>query len=348
MSVKAGGYSDMTRRKNESLPVAALNELRQRFAGARRHKLVKTREDIEQRTDSAPEVDQLAADRAGHLGFQPYTDGTVYGTNKGIDADVAWLGPTDPERLGYQTQKPMGLLERIIRSACPEGGTVLDAYCGCGTTIAVAQALGCEWIGIDITYQAISVILKRLEDTFNKETVNAVMLDGIPRDMESAYALANKKDDRLRKEFEKWATLTYTNNRAIINEKKGADAGIDGRAYFMTGKSDNAKIVFQVKSGNVKRGDIATLRGDMEAEGAPLTVLISLEEPTKPMVVAAKAAGRYRHEMMGRDYDRISIVKIREILEDGKRLEIPMSMEVLKSAQRESAETQLELVPLRQ
>ena len=84
----------------------------------------------------------------------------------------------------------------------------------------------------------------------------------------NAEALAHKKDDRLRKEFEKWAVLTYTNNRAVINEKKGADAGIDARAFFKTGKNDNAKIIFQVKSGGVKRGDIATLRGDMGREDA--------------------------------------------------------------------------------
>ena len=83
--------------------------------------------------------------------FSPYTEKTVFGTENGIDADVKRLGPTDPERLGYQTQKPMGLLERIIRAGCPEGGTVLDAYCGCGTTLYVAQRLNRPWIGIDIT-----------------------------------------------------------------------------------------------------------------------------------------------------------------------------------------------------
>ena len=93
--------------------------------------------------------------------FQPYTEKTVYGTDQGIDADVEWLGPTSPERLGYQTQKPRGLLDRIIQSACPPGGTVLDAYCGCGTTIDVAQGLGNPWIGIDITYQSISLIMRR-------------------------------------------------------------------------------------------------------------------------------------------------------------------------------------------
>jgi site-specific DNA-methyltransferase (adenine-specific) len=130
---------------------------------------------------------------------------------------------------------------------------VLDAYCGCGTSVAVAQALKRKWIGIDITFQSIALILKRLEDRFGSEVPDAVVLDGVPKDMKSATALAHKKDDRLRKEFEKWAVLTYTSNRAVINEKKGADAGTDARAFFMTGKNDNAKIIFQVKSGGVKR-----------------------------------------------------------------------------------------------
>jgi site-specific DNA-methyltransferase (adenine-specific) len=146
----------------------------------------------------------------------------------------------------------------------------LDAYCGCGTTVAVAQVLNRNWIGIDITYQAISLIVKRLEDRFGKRISEAIILDGVPKDMGSAVALAHKKDDRLRKEFEKWIALTYTNNRAVINEKKGADGGIDAIAYFLTGKDTNAKIIFQVKSGGVKRGDIATLRGDMGREGAVL------------------------------------------------------------------------------
>ena len=178
-----------------------------------------------------------------------------------------------------------------------------------------------------------------MEKAFGETALHQIQTDGIPRDMKSAEALAHKKDDRLRKEFEKWAVLTYTNNRAIINEKKGADAGIDAIAYFLTGVAagasiDNAKIIFQVKSGNVKRGDIATLRGDMARENAALAVLITLEKPSAPMVAEAKAGGPYKHETMGRNYDKISIVTIKEIVDDGKRLEIPMSIEVVKSAQK--------------
>ena len=105
---------------------------------------------------------------------------------------------------------------------------MLDAYCGCGTTVAVSQRLNRRWIGMDITYQSIALILKRLDDTFGKGVSDAVTLSGVPRDMASATALAHKKDDRVRKEFEKWAVLTYTGNRATVNQKKGADAGIDG------------------------------------------------------------------------------------------------------------------------
>ena len=258
--------------------------------------------------------------------------------------DIETLNREDKERLGYPTQKPEALLERIIQTSSNAGDVVLDAYCGCGTTVAVAQRLNRKWIGIDITYQSISVIEKRLREHFGETVLDSIELDGVPRDMASAEALAHKKDDRLRKEFEKWAVLTYTNNRAVINEKKGADAGIDAVAHFLTGKNDNAKIIFQVKSGGVKRGDIATLHGDMEREQAALAVLISLEEPTRPMVKEAKAVGQYRHETMGRSYDRISIVTIQEIVEGGKRLDLPLSIEVLKAAQTAINEEQLDLL----
>jgi site-specific DNA-methyltransferase (adenine-specific) len=258
--------------------------------------------------------------------------------------NISPINQVSPERLGYPTQKPETLLERVVKASSNEGDIVLDAYCGCGTTVAVAQKLKRKWIGMDITYQSIALVLWRLEKEFGREVLSNVQIDGIPRDMASAQALAHKQDDRLRKEFEKWAVLTYTNNRAIINEKKGADAGIDARAYFMTGKDDNAKIIFQVKSGGVKRGDIATLRGDMGRENAALAVLITLEEPSRPMTAEAKAAGQYRHETMGRNYDKISIVTVQDIVENEKRLDIPMSVEVVAAAKRASESKQIDLL----
>ncbi len=220
---------------------------------------------------------------------------------KALPIDVLYVATphtASNERTQYPTQKPEALLERIIKASTNEGDLVLDAYCGCGTTVAVAQALNRRWIGMDITYQSIALVLRRLEKQFGKVVLNGIKLDGIPRDMASARALANKKDDRVRKEFEKWAVMTYTGNRAVINQKKGADSGIDGIAYFRTNNTDNAKIILQVKSGSVKRSDIATLRGDMQRESAAMAVLITLEPPTAPMVNEAKAAGLYHHDLM--------------------------------------------------
>jgi len=162
--------------------------------------------------------------------------------------------------------------------------------------------------------------------------------------MESARALANKADDRVRKEFEKWAVLTYTNNRAVINEKKGADSGIDGIAYFQTSATETAKMVLQVKSGGVGRGDIAKLRGDMAREGAELATLITLEHATAPMQREAKSAGLYPHPLMQKNYDRIQIVTVKEIIEENKRLELPMNLEVLKKAQAAVSDNQLNLL----
>jgi DNA modification methylase len=257
--------------------------------------------------------------------------------------DIERIANTSSERLGYPTQKPEALLERIINASSNVGDLVLDAYCGCGTTTSVAQRLKRPWVGIDITYQSISLVLRRLEQSHGPKVLDHIAISGIPRDMESAKALAHKKDDRLRKEFEKWAVLTYTINRAIINDKKGADRGIDGTAFFMTNKKDNAKIVFQVKSGGVKRGDVATLRGDMEREQAAMAVLITLEKPTHAMIEDAKAAGTYHHEMMGRSYDRIQIVTIKEMIEQDKRLDVPTSLEVLKAERRAVQGNQLDL-----
>jgi len=257
---------------------------------------------------------------------QPMTD---------IWSDIKPLSAHDQERLGYPTQKPEALLERIIKSSSNEGDVVLDAYCGCGTTVAVSQRLNRQWIGIDITYQSISLILKRLEDTFGKGVLDNITLNGIPKDMKSAEALANKSDDRTRKEFEKWAVLTYSNNRATINQKKGADKGIDGIAYFRSEKDDPEKIILQVKSGKVSSRDIRDLQGTMTRESAVLGVFITLQKPTKDMIKEAKEAGIYKNQYMNAPVDTIRIVTVQEIIEEQKRLDILLSLEVLKSAEKQ-------------
>lgn len=272
--------------------------------------------------------------RTGGIRLKRYLDENKGSSLQSLWEDILPLNSQARERLGYPTQKPTALLERIIKVSSNEGDIVLDAYCGCGTTVSVSQSLKRQWIGIDITYQSISLILKRLEDVFGKDVLEQIKLNGIPEDMESVVALANKKDDRTRKEFEKWAVLTYSNNRATINNKKGSDKGIDGIAYFQGEKDEPEKIILQVKSGNVKSGDIRDLQGTMTFEHAVIGVFITLKEPTKEMIKTAKAAGIYQNRFMSKSCDCIQIVTIREILEENKRLDIRLSFEVLKSAEK--------------
>jgi DNA modification methylase len=267
--------------------------------------------------------------------------------------DIPPISSQAKERLGYPTQKPEALLERIIKASSNENDVILDAYCGCGTTVAVAQKLNRQWIGIDITYQSISLILKRLEDSFGKDVSDQIKLHGIPKDIEAAIsfqlgfanALSQKPDDRTRKEFEKWAILTYTNNRGIINPKKGKDQGIDGIVYFRGNNRETEKIIIQVKSGNIKSGDIRDLQGTMSLEQAQMGIFITLKEPTKDMITTAKQAGIYQNEFMKQSYDKISLVTISEIIEEQKRLTMVLIDEVLKSAEKikEAKGNQIEL-----
>ncbi len=263
----------------------------------------------------------------------------------GVAMNAVWsipiIAPVAKERLGYPTQKPEALLERIIKASSNEGDVVLDAYCGCGTTVAVAQRLGRQWIGIDITYQSIALILKRLEDRYPADwpAIEAnIVLDGVPRDLASAVALANRKDDKTRKEFEKWAILTYSKNQARINEKKGADGGVDGIAYFLLDKDSNGKAIFQVKSGTSNRATLATLNSDRQREKAEFGFLITMDLPTKPMRDEIAAAGKYKHPLLDREDDRLQVITIAEILR-GVRLDVPMARtDAVKSAAAISAD----------
>ena len=260
-------------------------------------------------------------------------------------ADIPVINNRSKEMLGYPTQKPEALLERIIKASSNEGDVVLDAYCGCGTTVAVAQRLNRQWIGIDITYQSIALILKRLQDRYPDDwpAIEAnILLDGVPRDLDSAMALANRNDDKTRKEFEKWAILTYSRNQARINEKKGADGGIDGIAYFMNdepgfGQRSNGKAIFQVKSRPGNRGDLATLNSDRQREKAEFGFLICTNLPTKPMRDEIAAAGKYKHPSLNREDDRLQVVTVAELFpgpdRPPKRLDLPMARaDAVKSA----------------
>jgi site-specific DNA-methyltransferase (adenine-specific) len=273
----------------------------------------------------------------GGIRIKRYLDKMPGNSINDVWTDIPPINSQAKERLGYPTQKPEALLERIINASSNEGNVVLDVFCGCGTTVAVAQKLHRKWIGIDITYQSISLILKRLEDTYGKTVLDDVELSGIPNDRESAVALSLKTDDKTRKEFEKWAVLTYSNNHAMIHEKKGSDKGIDGVAFAMTRSGEVQEIIFSVKSGKVNSSYIRDLRGTVERENAAGGILITLNPPTAAMVQEAKTAGFIDNDLMAKPLEKIKIVTVDEIL-SGERLQLPMAIEVLKSAQHKASQ----------
>jgi len=254
-----------------------------------------------------------------------------------IWSDIAELNSQAKERMGYPTQKPEALLERIIQASSDEGDMILDAYCGCGTTIAAAQKLNRNWIGIDITYQSISLILKRLSDTYGESAMNNITLWGIPEDIDSAKLLANKQDDKTRKEFEKWIILTYTNNKAYINEKKGGDGGIDGISIIVDRDEKQnqvyEKVIFSVKSNaTLSPTVIRDLFGTMAREKAVMGYLLTLN-PMPNLVKSCKEYGAYTNNVMARDYPKIQVITAEEIL-NGSRFDLPISIDVVKSAER--------------
>ena len=229
--------------------------------------------------------------------------------------DIGPVGALAAERLGYPTQKPEALLERIILASSNEGDVVLDPFCGCGTAVAVAERLGRSWTGIDITHLAVSLMKYRLRDTFGSG-LSAYDVIGVPQDVQSAQALARESEHGGRYQFEYWA-LGLVDARPGNSGRRGADAGVDGYINFFDDDSGKAKTVLvQVKSGHVQRGVVATLKGDMERENAEMGLLVTLEPPTEPMRQEALAAGYYVPELFpDRRFPRVQIATIEELLE---------------------------------
>lgn len=227
-----------------------------------------------------------------------------------------WIKSFSNEKLGYATQKPQALLDRIISVSSTEGSTVLDPFCGCGTTIASAQSLGRRWIGIDITHLAITLIRSRLADAYGDKVSYEVI--GEPADFAGAEALA--KQDRY--QFQWWA-LGKIRARPVAEErKKGADSGIDGKLFFRERENGPVKtMVIQVKSGTLKLSEVRDFAQVIQREKAPIGVLLALDEPTRDMRAEAATLGYYRPDYRLSDddrYDRYQILTIRELF-DGKR-----------------------------
>lgn len=251
--------------------------------------------------------------------------------------DIPPLNMQAKERLGYPTQKPEALLERIIQASSNEGDVVLDPFCGCGTAVSVAERLGRRWVGIDITHLSISLMRHRLHDAFRSE-LSPYEVVGDPKDPASAQALA--REDRY--QFQWWA-LGLVDARPV-HYKKGADHGVDGVIYFFDDNSGRAKkAVVQVKSGHVKVGDIRDLKGVAERDGAEIGLFITLESPTGPMLKEAGAAGFYVPKFFpGYKFPKLQILTIEELLA-GRQAQYPhMNVATFKKAERRSktSETQ--------
>jgi hypothetical protein len=309
-----------------------------------------------------------ALDKAGLIHWPP--KGKVpgfkryYNPNAGVPAadvitDIDPIAAQSAERLGYPTQKPVALLERIIQASSNPGDVVLDPFCGCGTTIDAAQKLGREWIGIDITQLAITLIKKRLFDTYGYDIrfvsasspehpvagvaessdATVVRVIGEPVSPEDAMKLA--EDDKY--QFQWWA-LGLVGARPE-EQKKGADHGIDGKILFRDDPKSTKpeQIIIQVKGGKTSVKDVRDLRGVLDREKAAIGVLITLEEPTAPMKAEAASTGFYVHKTNQQQYPRLQLRTVQELM-TGKGIQRPASAaavdETFKEAPKAKAKTQ--------
>ena len=262
--------------------------------------------------------------------YKRYLDEQEGNAISDVWTDIRPIQSQSKERLGYPTQKPIALLERIVAASSAPGDVVLDPFCGCGTAIAAAQKLDRNWVGIDITPIATTLVQKRLFDAFGAKDTRLLTRDdpaqriafateGLPTDLAGAKLLYDK--DLTHKDFEMWAVGLIP---AIPQEKKGSDRGIDGVAYFYDTPKKPSKAVVQVKGGHVTPNQIRDLIGVMTTEKAQLGFFVTLESPTKPMKDAALAAGYYQPPSgVGRRVEALQIRTIEELL-TGNTFDFPL------------------------
>ncbi len=259
--------------------------------------------------------------------FKRYLDeqkGTVATT---IWTDIAPINSQAQERLGYPPQKPLALLERIISASSNLGDVVLDPFCGCGTAVHAAQILERDWIGIDVTHLAISLIEKRLNDAFPGIKYK---VHGTPKDMEGARALAAQD----KYQFQYWA-VSLVNAVPFAGKKKGADSGIDGLIYFKSDSKTTERAIVSVKGGdNINVGMIRDLKGVLQREKAPIGIFVTLTKPTQPMITEAASAGFYECDF-GK-FERVQIFTVAELLKGAKpKLPLVDQSVAFKKAKRE-------------
>lgn len=266
-----------------------------------------------------------------------YLDEMAGGVMGTIWTDISPLNSQAQERLGYPTQKPLALLERILAASSNEGDVVLDPFCGCGTTVHAAQKMGRRWIGIDVTHLAVGLIKRRLTEAFPMADFQVL---GTPQDVAAAQALA----DADKHQFQLWALSMLDNAVPYKGGKKGADGGVDGYVFFQVpseggagSKTETGKAIVSVKGGGVQDSHVKDLITTIDHEKAQMGLFVTLKPPTKPMITRAAAAGFY--EAGGKTYPRVQILTIEELF-DGKRPQMPwLDPSVFKKAKKEQQDS---------
>lgn len=276
--------------------------------------------------------------------FKRYLDEMPGQPLQSVWTDIEPINSQAKERLGYPTQKPLALLERIIAASSNPGDVILDPFCGCGTAVAAAQKLDRRWLGIDITFLSINIMMDRLGAMFELQKGRDYDVIGEPEDEHDARQLAEENPYQ----FQWWA-LSRVQAQPVGGEpgsnrgKKGKDRGIDGVRYFIDDSpNDPKRVIIQVKGGAIKSGDIRDLVGTVEREKAAIGAFVTLRPPTKEMMLEAVTAGYYTSKYSGADYPRIQVLTVGDLF-SGKGLQLPSSDVTSRRAQREKGRQDAQL-----
>jgi SAM-dependent methyltransferase len=280
---------------------------------------------------------RLVYSPSGYPQYKRYLDEMPGQLVQDVWTDIQPINNRSREKLGYPTQKPVDLLERIIEASSNPDDVVLDPFCGCGTTIDAAQKLGRQWIGIDITFLAIDLIDKRLRDSYGDEVAETYTIHGIPRDEQGAMALFRENPF----DFERWAVSLV---HGQPNEKQVGDKGFDGVIRFLTdNKGGTGRALVSVKGGKtVTPAMVQELVGAMSQHNADMGIFICQTKPTKGMVEVAQHSGSYVWPVSETSYPRVQLFTVAELLH-GRRPNMPTPIKPYMQAKKLALDDQMSL-----
>lgn len=314
------GFDPTSKGRHWGVPVRVVTSL----LGARAPKQMTTQEKLDL-LDEHGYIYWTPKGRKGGVGFPQMKRHQSSGMPiQDVISDIAPINSMAAERLRYPTQKPETLLERLIAASSNRNDTVLDPFCGCGTTVAAAQFLKRKWIGVDVAYDAIKIIRDRMQRIGLKDGRDYEVW-GDPESLEDAMSLA----DEHKYQFQWWAVRRL--GAREIDYKRGADQGVDGRLVLRAERLGRRlpEAIIQVKAGKATRAHVAQLTGDVEGENVELGVLVTRTKATKAMREAASRVGDYTDGKKW--YPRIQLLTAADIIA-GKGVEYPERMLTAKKA----------------